>query len=136
MQLVTLLAKYSVAGVVNGLVSYAIIFGTMALGMSPVWSNVLGYAAGFATSFFQARRWVFGSKNRLRGDLARFVLSFLVAYAANFVALKLLLGFDANRYLAQVVACCVYVLVGFFLNATIVFKKRSLPESDIRQSSR
>jgi len=123
-RLIKLLAKYSLAGVVNGLVSYCLIFACMALGGTPVWSNVVGYAAGFLTSFLQSRNWVFKSSNGLHGDLARFVVSFAISFVANLAALRLLLRMDVNVYVAQLAACGAYVVTGFLLSSMFVFRNR------------
>jgi len=120
-----LFAKYSIAGVVNGVVSYVVIFFCMLGGLSPASSNLLGYAAGLVTSFLQSRHWVFRSTGRVIDDWLRFMVVFVVAYAANFLALRTLLNFAVNAYLAQLLACVVYVCVSFVLNSRFVFRKRA-----------
>jgi|SRR5450432_28467 putative flippase GtrA len=124
MSLAKLLAKYSMSGVANSLVGYSVIFACMALGVTPVLSNVLGFAAGFVTSFLQSRYWVFRSKGRVVDDASRFVLAFLVAFGVNLLVLHVLLGLGANSYLAQICACCVFTGTGFLLNYAFVFQKR------------
>ena len=127
MSLARLLARYSVAGVVNGIVCYAVVFGCMAAGMDPGVSNALGYLAGLLTSFAQQRHWVFRSAGRAFDDGWRFLLVFLLAYGMNFLALRALLGAGVNAYVAQLASCFVYVGVSFVLNSRWVFRKR-LPE--------
>lgn len=125
MRLSVLLAKYSVAGLVNTLVGYAVIFGCMAWGLGPVVSNVLGYCVGFVTSFLQSRHWVFRSKGGVVDEGLRFIPAFLVAFAVNFLVLQGLLKLGINPYLAQLGACVAFVVVGFALNYLFVFRKRS-----------
>lgn len=125
MRLSVLLAKYSVAGLVNTLVGYAVIFGCMAWGLGPVVSNVLGYCVGFVTSFLQSRHWVFRSKGGVVDEGLRFIPAFLVAFAVNFLVLQGLLKVGINPYLAQLGACVAFVVVGFVLNYLFVFRKRS-----------
>jgi putative flippase GtrA len=124
MSLTRLVAKYSVSGLVNTVIGYAIISACMAIGLSPMLSNILGFAVGFVTSFLQSRYWVFRSRGRVSDDAPRFVLAFLVAFAVNLLVLHLLLGLGINSYLAQFCACCVFTAVGFLLNYAFVFQKR------------
>ena len=119
-----LFARYSIAGIVNGIVSYTVIFFCMKSGIGPGVSNAAGYAAGLITSFAQARHWVFRSAGRMVDDWLRFLVVFLISYAANFATLKSLLAAGANPYMAQLVACVAYVAVSFVLNATFTFRKR------------
>ena len=123
MTLPKLVAKYSLSGLINTVVGYTVIFSCMALGVGPTLSNALGYAVGFVTSFLQARHWVFRSESRAVEDMPRFIVAFVVAFAVNFLVLQAMLGLGANPYLAQLVACSVFVGVGFVLNYLFVFRK-------------
>jgi len=123
-RLSALLAKFSIAGVVNSLVGYAVIFGCMKLGVGPILSNVLGYGVGFVTSFLQSRHWVFRSTDHVVADALRFAPAFLLAFAANFLVLAGLLELRANPYLAQVIAGLVFMAVGFAANYSYVFRRR------------
>jgi len=127
MSVARLLARYSVAGVINGIVCYAVVFCCMAVGIGPGTSNALGYLAGLITSFAQQRHWVFRSAGRAFDDGWRFLAVFVLAYCMNFVALHVLIGNGVNPYLAQLASCFVYVAVSFALNSCWVFRKR-LPE--------
>ena len=124
MRLTALLAKFSIAGVVNSLVGYLVIFGCMRLGVEPILSNVLGYCAGFITSFLQARHWVFRSTDNIGADALRFAPAFLVAFGANFLVLAGLLHLHTNPYVAQVIAGLVFMAVGFATNYLYVFRRR------------
>jgi putative flippase GtrA len=125
MNLIRLGARYSISGLVNTVVGYAVIFSCMAFGLGPSLSNVLGYVVGFATSFAQARYWVFRSENRVADDIPRFVVAFIVAFAVNFLVLQVTLWLGANPYLAQLMACGAFVGIGFVLNYAFVFRKKA-----------
>src|SRR5512146_3299163 len=125
MRLTVLLAKYSVAGLVNTVIGYAVIFTCMAFGLAPTVSNLLGYCVGFVTSFLQSRHWVFRSKGAVVDDSLRFVPAFLVAFAVNFLVLQALLALSVNPYFAQIGACVAFVGDGFVLNYVFVFRNRS-----------
>jgi putative flippase GtrA len=124
MSLPRLVAKYSLSGLVNTVVGYAVIFTCMAAGLGATLSNVLGYAIGFVLSFLQTRYWVFRSASSAADDAARFVPAFLVAFAVNFLVLQALLWLGVNPYLAQLAAGCAFIGVGFVLNYAFVFRKR------------
>jgi putative flippase GtrA len=116
------LLRFSVNGLVNGVIAYAVIFYCMQLGLSPTISNMLGYAMGLVTLFLQSRHWVFRSAGKAKDEWPRFIVVFLLAYAANFVALQIFLGVPLNAYLAQILACGVYVGISFTLSSRFVFR--------------
>jgi len=124
-----LFAKYSLAGVVNTAIGYAVIFGCMRAGLGPEMSNAVGYAVGLAVSFVQLRHWVFRPSRSLAADWLRFLSAFLLAYSANFIALQTLLALAVNVYVAQLAACAVYVIVSFLLSSRFVFSKRAVSAS-------
>jgi len=112
------------AGLVNSLVGYAVIFGCMAFGLGPTVSNVLGYCVGFVTSFVQSRLWVFRSKGGVLNDGLRFIPAFLAAFGVNLLVLQGILATGASPYLAQIGACAAFLGTGFVLNYLFVFRKR------------
>ena len=122
-----ILARFSVAGLVNSAIGYAVIFYSMQSGLSPTRSNMLGYAVGLVTSFLQFRYWVFRSAGKAKDEWPRFIVVFVLAYATNFIVLRILLGMQLNGYLAQLIACAVYVVISFMLNSRFVFRKRNEP---------
>lgn len=127
MRAARLLARYSIAGVINGIVCYAVVFACMAKGVGAGTSNALGYLAGLITSFLQSRHWVFRSAGRIVDDWLRFLLVFALSYCMNLLTLRALLDIGANAYFAQLASCAVYVGVSFALNSHWVFRRR-LPE--------
>ena len=124
MSLATLFAKYSLSGVVNTVIGYAVIFACMHFGFGPTASNVIGYAVGCFLSFAQSRYWVFRSSGTLGADAARFLPMFLLAYAVNFAVLQVALALGVNAYVAQIAAGVAFVASGFVLNHWFVFRSR------------
>lgn len=125
MRLSVLLAKYSLAGLINTLLGYAVIFGCMAWGLGPEISNVSGYGVGFVASFVQSRYWVFRSRGGVVDDGLRFIPAFLVAFGVNFLVLRGMLEIGTNPYLAQLGAGVAFLGIGFVLNYVFVFRKRN-----------
>ena len=119
-----LLIKYSVAGLANSAVGYAVIFSCMFLGMSATLSNVLGYLVGLVLSYVQFRFFVFQSNNHSGREIVRFFVGFLIAFSANFCVLKALLEAGWNPFMSQIISCAVYVIVGFVINSKFVFSKK------------
>jgi putative flippase GtrA len=119
------LLKFSIAGVVNTVVGYAVIAGCMRLGVSPSLSNLSGYLVGLVISFVQSRYWVFESTGRIGDEWLKFIVVFAVSYAANFLTLRALLTTPINPYLAQLLACAVFTLVNFSLNSRFVFERNA-----------
>ncbi len=124
MSVAGLLAKYSLSGVVNTVIGYAVIFACMHFGLGPTPSNVIGYAIGCVLSFVQSRYWVFRSAGTFGADAARFLPMFLLAYAVNFAVLQAALALGVNAYVAQIAAGIAFVGAGFALNHWIVFRQR------------
>ncbi len=126
------LLKFSIAGVVNTVVGYAVIAGCMQLGVSPSLSNLSGYLVGLIVSFAQSRYWVFESKGGIGDEGLKFIAVFAVSYAANFLTLRMLLTTPINPYVAQLFACIVFTLVNFSLNSRFVFE-RNKNSDDVTQ---
>lgn len=114
---------FSVVGVINTLVGHGVLFVCMlGLGLAPVPSNVIGYLCGLACSFALNRRFTFRSEGRIRRELPRFLLAFLLAYASNLAVLLIgLHGLRLGAVAAQLVAAVTYTAVFFALSRRFVF---------------
>ena len=116
-------SRYLTVGVLNTAFGYAVIFACMyALGLSPKVSNVVGYAVGLATSYALNRVYTFRSRNAKGPEILRFAAIFGLSFAANFVALTLLLevpGLPAG--VSQIVAGAVYVVASYLMSRRFVF---------------
>lgn len=118
------LARFILVGIVNTGIGYGVIFGCMYLvGLAPELSNVIGYLIGLVASYFLHRNYTFRSTQRRRTEFIQFVLVFLVAYAANFAALIVLVRTLAvHAGLSQVIAGVFYVGTAYLLNKHYVFR--------------
>lgn len=115
------LVRFSITGAVNTLIGYVVIFSLMILSVSPVLSNIAGYTVGLAVSFVLQRTWVFNDHSNIRRQTIRFLATFAVSFALNFITLKVALQNDVNPYIAQLFACITYSVTFFLLNKTLVF---------------
>jgi putative flippase GtrA len=114
--------RFSLAGIVNTLVGYAVIFGALALGLSPYFSNFLGYSVGLACSFFLNKSFVFAATGNARKQAVRFLAAFLFAYLTNLAVLHISLRFGAGDIIAQLLGGGIYLLTMYQISRLWVFK--------------
>ena len=135
--------KFGIVGVVNTLITLAIIwFMTKRMGCSETLSNFVGYFIGLINSFFLNRKWTFGSKGNMLSGAFRFFLVFAVCFLIQFGVLLYLnrtcpndpplysllepvmsvLKIDTLFYI-QIFAMVVYTALNFLLNKYFTFKK-------------
>ena len=120
-----LLSRFAASGVVNGIISFSLIFALMALGVPAITANICGYAVGLVSSFVLNRRFVFMANGRLNRELIRFLAAFATSFAANLAVLRMLLALASfNAYVMQVVAAATYTIVMFLLCDAFVFNAR------------
>ncbi|TFH44546.1 MAG: GtrA family protein [Lysobacterales bacterium] len=116
--------RFLTVGVINTIVGYCVIFACMYLAkMSAESSNVTGYAVGLIASYILNRRYTFNSKQNRRSEIIRFLTVFVVAYAANFAVLVLLIHtLGLHEGASQILAGLVYVVASFIMNKYYVFQ--------------
>ncbi len=117
--------RYGIAGALNSVVGFSVIFGLQALGVLPWIANAIGYAIGFVIAFTLQKVFVFESAERMSSELKRFVVAFVLAFSANQLTLYALLSLGVNPYLAQLTAIGVYIVSMFFLSRNWVFRASS-----------
>jgi len=116
------IGRFSLAGVINTIVGYGVIFGLQASGVSPYASNMVGYAAGLTCAFLLNRYFVFSARGRWGGHAIRFLVAFVVAYGLNLTCLHAILSAGGNAYLAQAVAGVAYLVPMFLMSRNWVFR--------------
>ncbi len=103
----------------------AIFFCMYILLWSPFLSNVVIYAIAIVCSYFLNRKFTFRSSEDLWPEALKFFGVFLIAYAVNFGALKLLINGGVHEGASQVIAGSFYVMISFAANKFHVFKTQS-----------
>lgn len=116
--------RYLGVGVINTIFGFGLIFALMFFGLSPELSNVVGYSFGVCLSYVLNKFFTFKSKTKNKAEFFKFIASMLIAYILNFIALKVLLEFQINAYIAQIISGGVYTLSGFLLSKFWTFKER------------
>lgn len=116
-------SRFLLVGFANTALGYAVIFGCMYLGgLTPEFSNAVGYLAGLMVSYFLNRHFTFRSARRRSTEFVRFVIVFLTAYTTNFIVLVILVRvLGVHAAFSQVVAGVVYIGTAYLLNKRYVF---------------
>ncbi len=123
------LARFALGGGLNTLVGFGVIFVLMALGVSAVLANIIGYTVGFIQSFFFSKKFVFRSEGGLASEGVRFFYTFAVCFLLNLAILKILLAYDVRPVLAQLAAAATYSGAMYVLSAWLVFRPGRHDES-------
>lgn len=111
-----------------GVINTSIGLGTIALaqeglGLHPVLSNIVGYAAGLTNSYFMNRAFTFRGAAHSQGAVVRFLVAFALAYGANLIVLLALLGRSEDHAMFwQAAGMVVYTVVFFLVSKFYVFR--------------
>ncbi len=115
--------RYILIGVINTIVGYSVIFGLMLFGVNPFVSNFIGYFVGINISYFLNKNFNFKSNKPNIKTFPVFLSILALAYVLNVLTLYLCLNFiRLDKYISQVVAGAVYVIVGFLGSRFIAFR--------------
>jgi putative flippase GtrA len=117
------IGRFSLAGIANTAIGYAVIFAGLALGFSPYASNLAGYTVGLACSFLLNKYFVFAAPGGRRRQMGRFLAAFAIAYAANLALLHACLQAGIGGIVAQILAGVLYLGVMYALMRAWVFRK-------------
>lgn len=116
------LGRYAGSGAVNTIIGFAVIFLLMALGVSPIVSNVGGYLVGFFFGFVVSKRFVFRSGGRIAAEGIRYLAAFLISLISNLLVLHFTLEvLHLNASFAQLPAAVTYMIIMYLLTRWFVF---------------
>jgi putative flippase GtrA len=116
------LTRYAGSGVINTIVGFVVIFLAMAIGFSPIMSNIAGYAVGFTLGFLLSKNFVFRSDGHFLAESIRYLVAFFVAFLFNLFVLQLVLNtLEFSVLVAQISAAASYTLLMYILTRTFVF---------------
>lgn len=115
--------RYVLVGVFNTGIGYFVIFSLMyGMGLSPLYSNVVGYGVGLFFSYFLNRIYTFKSKQKKTSEFLLFVLFFLLAYGVNLIVLYILIYYaGVHEAVSQLLAGAVYIACSFLLQKFFVY---------------
>ncbi len=119
-------ARYSGSGIVNTILGFFVIFSAMALGVSPVVSNIAGYTVGFVSGFVLSKKFVFRSDGHFVEEGIRYLTAFITAFLFNLLVLYLSLAYlKFHAVTAQIIAAVSYTLLMYLLTRLFVFSTAS-----------
>ena len=118
----TYITRFAGSGIINTIIGFVVIFSAMALGFSPMVSNVTGYAVGFMLGFVLSKRFVFRSNGHLVTESIRYLAAFLISFLFNLLVLHLALVYlNYHAVVSQVAAAISYTLLMYTLTRLYVF---------------
>lgn len=125
MEIVKQAIKYGIVGVVNTLITAAVIWVMMKnLGFPDIVSNITGYAVGLLNSFVWNKQWTFRSTSAgWRNSAIRFGVVFGICYSLQLgVLMYLNKVLDVDPYYNQLLAMAFYTVINFLMNKFYTFK--------------
>lgn len=125
MEIVKQAIKYGIVGVINTLITAAVIWIMMkGLGCSDIVSNITGYIAGLLNSFVWNRQWTFHSRSGWWASAIRFGIVFAVCYLMQLgVLMYLNKHLTIDPYYNQLIAMVFYTIINFIMNKFYTFKE-------------
>lgn len=128
----TYLTRYAGSGIVNTIVGFIVIFSAMALGFSPMVSNVVGYAVGFTLGFVLSKKFVFRSNGHFVAESVRYLVAFVISFLFNLLVLRLALVYlNFNAVTSQVAAAVSYTVLMYILTRLFVFDTMKATKQDL-----
>ena len=119
------LTRYAGTGLINTSIGFVVIFSAMALGFSPVSSNIAGYAVGFNISFMLSKKFVFRSNGHFIMESVRYLISFITSFLFNLLMLHLALAYlGLHAVTSQILATISYTLLMYMLTRFYVFNTK------------
>ncbi len=109
------LLKFATVGVINTLLSIAVIFSLKSMtDLSDVMANFIGYMVGLACSFVLNKQWTFKSIESLTPTLLKFLIVFGFSYALNITVVLASINFGVNDYFAHLIGIPFYSIAFYF----------------------
>jgi putative flippase GtrA len=114
--------RYLGSGVFNSIVGFSVIFIAMALGISPMLSNILGYVFGLTLAFTLSKKFVFRSNGHVATESVRFLVAFMIAFLVNLFVLHVSLVYlNLQPVISQLAAAASYTSLMYLLSRYFVF---------------
>lgn len=121
------LVRYGLVGLANTAIGYGTILTGLWLGLGDYPANALGYAVGLCFSFVANRRFTFDQRgNVAAGEIARFLVCFILSYAANLAVITLGRAWGhAEHPLVHLMAMAIYSVIFFVCMRSFAFSRKA-----------
>ena len=93
--------------------------------------STINWAAGVTFAYFTNRRFVFKSKEPMRKEAPKFVLSRVSTWILDIVVMQVLTAVNINLIVASVISAVLVTIVNYVFSKLFVFNKKK--ESNIKQ---
>ena len=116
--------RFLMVGGINTAVGYGAYALLIFFGLQYLIANTISTIIGVINSYLWNRFFTFKSKDKALGEMARFVLVYLVSYCASMLFLYLIVGkLGLNTYLAGILNIVLTTTVSWFGHKNFSFKK-------------
>lgn len=117
--------RYGSSGVVNTVVGFIVIFSALAVGFSPITSNVLGYGVGFFLGFVFSKKFVFRTNGHFVAESIRYLIVFLISFIFNLFILRFSLNYlNLNVMISQGLASTGFTVLMYLFTRIYVFNQK------------
>lgn len=126
------LTRYAGSGIINTAIGFVVIFSAMAIGYTPMVSNVAGYAVGFILGFVLSKKFVFRSNGHYIAESFRYLIAFVFSFLLNLLVLHWLSNYlNLNAVLSQISAATSYTICMYVLTRIYVFGGKGVSKSSV-----
>ena len=117
--------RFGLVGVSNTLIDFALYWflSRYVLVDQYVVAKMISYFGALINSYLMNKYWTFGSSERSLAEAVRFLLIIFASWAANSLAMRLLIGVGTPDLLAFLCATAVSALFNFTLQKFFTFRK-------------
>lgn len=119
-------ARYLGSGALNTIVGFTVIFILMAMGVSPVVSNISGYAVGLLLGFIVSKKFVFRSDGHIGSEGIRYIICFFISFFVNLMVLTYALDvLQLGKEMSQVVSAITYTILMYLFSYYLIFVSKT-----------
>lgn len=116
-----ILFRYYQAGLLNMAFGFGLYALFVRLGMNIYVAQILSHFMGVVFNYFTYSRYAFAGHT---GKRHRFIISYIINYVFNLIALYLMANIIKSPYVAGLIATVLVSLVNYFILKRLVFRER------------
>ena len=117
-----IIIRFGANGVFNTLLSFSLIIMMIKSGFSPLFANTSGYVLGFIIGFLSSKKYVFRSSGNYLKEVILYTFFFILCFIFNLLLMLLLIDYNINVYLSQLLSSLTFSILMFFFSKFIIYK--------------